>query len=715
MQDAKAGVTATNAAATATATAMRSELVSFDMPALASTSPGRFSGQVAMPNQLQKEALDLLMGTMTCKGVGVAVWPSKGGAILYAGEILGKQMNGMGLVEFPSARSSWSMAAGKFEKGAFSFGRATAGDALDFVGEIWQKFILSNIQAKTSWTASEFKGQWKGGFPSQGITVLPDGSMHVGSWKDGKFHDACLFVDAEGHWVKGHFHQGNLFGVTFRSQTKCKLPPECEHLLAKAEVADIPAEVLQGEYKSFVDTADKLARDGMEVSKLARSVSNIAYLKSAQVLGLPAHAVESSLNSLAHLVDHENRKGKGKAQQANLSTALTALAQNLSPQQGSALNQGQHHQQQALREQLVLLMKNKQIDGATAAAALQGTIPRSKYLDPNTLTYNSLSQGLRAQQSAQVKPGQTSTQGLAGTSISPVNPMQPSDLGATNPDPTGAEQHVAAKNLGEKGIPCNWVGLLFVNPPVMSRPTPDGYKRIATGEENIEIEGCCKSRDELQDISILCISGNKYVRCETVLKNLHTSPNIYSNGVPMTTFTVSFSFRPETVGITHFLFASKTSQQPFSLEQSIGPCKAQLAFGEKQKNYHVLPLVVLDNDRVCEEIVGSFKKYKYDLLAFQRHYKKCAEYLQALGAFVADKEDNKEESLKKLMLTSSELRLPITLQHLHELGTSGGNGVKNDKNDDGDRDTITDDETEELGAAEETQSLKKKAESVPLP
>ena len=165
-------------------------------------------------------------------------------------------------------------------------------------------------------------------------------------------------MDAEGHWVKGHFHQGNLFGVTFRSQTKCKLPRECEHLMAKAEVADIPAEVLQGEYKSFVDTADKLARDGMEVSKLARSVSNIAYLKSAQVLGLPAHAVESSLNSLAHLVDHENRKGK--AQPANLATALTALAQNLSPQQGSALNQGQHHQQQALREQLVLLMKNKQ-------------------------------------------------------------------------------------------------------------------------------------------------------------------------------------------------------------------------------------------------------------------------------------------------------------------------------------------------------------------
>ena len=126
-------------------------------------------------------------------------------------------------------------------------------------------------------------------------------------------------------------------------------------------------------------------------------------------------------------------------------------------------------------------------------------------------------------------------------------------------------------------------------------------------------------------------------------------------------------------------------------------------------------MVVLDNDQVCEEIVGSFNKYKHDLLGFQRHYKKCAEYLQALGAFVADKEENKEESLKGLMLTSSELRLPITLQHLLEMGESGGNGVKDEEDDKNDGDTITDEETEEPAAAEETQSLKRKAESVPLP
>ena len=112
----------------------RSELVSFDMPALASSSQGRFSGQVALPAELQglaqKDAMRVMLGTelgSQMNGVGVAVWPSKAGAILYSGEIVGTHMNGIGLIEFPSARSTWSMASGKFENGAFSFGLASAG------------------------------------------------------------------------------------------------------------------------------------------------------------------------------------------------------------------------------------------------------------------------------------------------------------------------------------------------------------------------------------------------------------------------------------------------------------------------------------------------------------------------------------------------------------------------------------------------------------
>merc|ERR1719375_2058988 len=95
---------------------------------------------------------------------------------------------------------------------------------------------------------------------------------------------------------------GTLIGVSFRSFQKCKIPEVYAPLLHKAELANIPAHVLANEYRSFIDIADKLALQGVEMSKLAKSISNIAFLKSEQVLGLPTHAVESSLNNLLNLV-----------------------------------------------------------------------------------------------------------------------------------------------------------------------------------------------------------------------------------------------------------------------------------------------------------------------------------------------------------------------------------------------------------------------------
>ena len=441
--------------------AMKSELVSFDMPAptMSSASPGRFSGQVAMPMNVSAEGLNLLVNAGGCNGVGVAIWPSKGGAILYAGEIMGKHMNGVGLMEFPSARSTWSLAAGKFENGEFNFGRASAGDVLDFVGSSWQELILSNIQTKTSWSASEFKGQWENGYPKQGITLLPDGSVHVGTWKDGKFHDSCLFVDSEGHWIKGIFQKGELIAVTFRSFVKCKVPSSSAHLLANADLANIPAHTLQGEYKQFIEIADKLASQGIEMSKLAKSISNIAFLKSEQVLGLPAHAVESSLKSLAHLVNKQpqimthhtmapaSSAALAKESKAHLGSSIAAVAQTLS----SNPSQAPHLMQ------LITQLQNQSKRTAT-------------------------------------------TQSIATPSTSAVTKAVVPQAAVATPNMQGMAKKVE---------------LLSLSPPVVS------LKK----EARILINGRCSSQKDLQNISVLCIAGfpPKFVSIPVVLKKIYTT------------------------------------------------------------------------------------------------------------------------------------------------------------------------------------------------
>lgn len=643
----------------------RSELVSFDMPALASSSQGRFSGQVALPAELQglaqKDAMRVMLGTelgSQMNGVGVAVWPSKAGAILYSGEVVGTHMNGIGLIEFPSARSTWSMASGKFENGAFSFGLASAGDVLDFVSPSWQRFILSNIQASTSWTASEFKGQWKHGCPSQGITILPDGSKHVGAWKDGKFHDSCLFVDESGNWIKGFFNLGELVKVMFRSEGACRLPPSCEHLLAQAEVATIAADMLQGEYKSFVEIADKLAVQGVEMSKLAKSISNIAHLKSEQVLGLPTHAVESTLNGLARIVQKSQAvqpeslpnvaavPHKAPDVRAKAASALAALTHNLSAP----------NQQQALH--LLMEMQKRNLPGALG---------------------NAVSQALGAQNHHTLGVVQKGSLAKTASSAaaSPLRPTATKELGTNN---------VVTRVLGDDRVPHKLVGLLSVNPPVMTIKrkkvdeggSPSSPKSDKDGVEilsqTIKIEGWCKSLEILEDISILCISGDKYVRCDAALEGLTVSANIHSE-TPVTNFQVSFSFKAESVGITHFLLASKASQQPFSPKESSGPCEAELAFGAQSSNYYVLPLLVLgETDGAkdcCGEITASFQEAKKaGGLAFQRQYERSAGFLQRLGTVLASPLDGEEanERISELSRQASDRRLPLTYNYLRTRG-----------------------------------------------
>ena len=635
----------------------RSELVSFDMPALASSSQGRFSGQVALPAELQglaqKDAMRVMLGTelgSQMNGVGVAVWPSKAGAILYSGEIVGTHMNGIGLIEFPSARSTWSMASGKFENGAFSFGLASAGDVLDFVSPSWQRFILSNIQASTSWTASEFKGQWKHGCPSQGITILPDGSKHVGAWKDGKFHDSCLFVDESGNWIKGFFNLGELVKVMFRSEGACRLPPSCEHLLAQAEVATIAADMLQGEYKSFVEIADKLAVQGVEMSKLAKSISNIAHLKSEQVLGLPTHAVESTLNGLARIVQKSQAvqpeslpnvaavPHKAPDVRAKAASALAALTHNLSAP----------NQQQALH--LLMEMQKRNLPGALG---------------------NAVSQALGAQNHHTLGVVQKSSLAKTASSAaaSPLRPTATKELGTNN---------VVTRVLGDDRVPHKLVGRFRSTSSNQRKKVDEGsiMKSDRTGSDTsqtikmklVQVFGV------LEDISILCISGDKYVRCDTALEGLTVSANIHSE-TPVTNFQVSFSFKAESVGITHFLLASKASQQPFSPKESSGPCEAELAFGAQSSNYHVLPLLVLgETDGAkdcCGEITASFQEAKKaGGLAFQRQYERSAGFLQRLGTVLASPLDGEEanERISELSRQASDRRLPLTYNYLRTRG-----------------------------------------------
>ncbi|UPQ97194.1 hypothetical protein HOP50_01g04850 [Chloropicon primus] len=654
----------------------RSELVSFDMPPLASSTPGRFSGQVVMPagasgalKLASKEALNALIKSGASNGVGVAIWPSKAGAILYSGEVVGTQMNGIGLIEFPSARSTWSMATGKFENGAFSFGRASAGDVLDFIGQSWQEFILSNIQANTFWTASEFKGQWKNGYPSQGITVLPDGSKHVGSWKDGKFHDSCLFVDSDGNWIKGIFQKGELICVTFRSLAKCNLPQSCAHLLNQAEVANISADVLQGEYKSFVEIADKLAVQGMEMSKLAKSISNIAYLKSEEVLGLPAHAVESSLNSLAHLLHKSNPGAKVVNASSPCEVKPDAPLQAANALASSLACQGQ---QQAVLQMLLQMKK--------------GLVPSLGRLS------GAGNAGQGGQQQQQMLTDLLKERGIGvPADLRAYIPKTAQRVGGTVETPVASTSRSQGPpgNVPKKAKPCKFVGLLSVNPPVITIKETTKGKQAAGNEDGgvketgrqgngqvkdakgkaesqkIVIEGYCSSREEIDDISILCISGNKFVRCDTVLKDLSISPNLYSD-TPVTNFVVHFAFRPEYTGITHFLFASKASEKPFSASESAGPCKAELEFNGELKDYHVLPLVVLPTylETVREEILRSFKNL--DLVGYQSHYQNRSKFLQALGAALGDGAAREPSALENLMLTSSDMRMPLTLAALAE-------------------------------------------------
>ena len=262
-----------------------SGLVSFEMPALhpsAASTAGKFCGQVILPPgvAVTQETLRVLIDTGSCTGIGVALWPTSKGAIKYAGQVQGKRVHGLGVIEFPNVQSSWSVAAGRFDTGAFTFGIASGGDVLDFFDAEWQDFVRRNILASSSWKTAEFKGQWREGNPSQGITVLPDGSCHIGTWQAGKWHDAGMYVDTCGNWCKGAWSQGSLILVTHRSLATCALPPKVASLLEAGEVANISAQQLQNEYKGFLDLADKEGGEGIDASRLAKSISNIAYLKS---------------------------------------------------------------------------------------------------------------------------------------------------------------------------------------------------------------------------------------------------------------------------------------------------------------------------------------------------------------------------------------------------------------------------------------------------
>jgi hypothetical protein len=656
----------------------RSELVSFDMPALPhmSSSAGRFSGQVAMPAQLMsnKEALNLLMSAGTCSGVGVAVWPSRGGAILYAGETQGKQMSGVGLIEFPSARSTWSMASGKFENGAFSFGRASAGDVFDFVDRPWQEFIRTNIQKKTSWTASVFKGQWRNGYPSQGITILPDGSMHVGSWKDGKFHDSCLFVDSEGSWIKGIFNNGRLINVTFRSFMKCRIPEIYSHLLTSAELANIPADVLQGEYKSFIDIADKLSVQGVEMSKLAKSISNIAFLKSEQVLGLPTHAVESSLNSLLHLVTKSPSPQNISSSSNNTNAGVVPTSApapggaNNSPSGGGGLAQQQTAA--GLLQQLLQMQQNLFQQSQAGGSATQQQVLVNQ-------------QQQKAPEMRKTLPALATTTAALPTPTAPIEILQSTKAGASNESNVLSTAKTILKMNREKSkeepppqdkIPGDLkVGILSVQPPIVS-----------TGESReITIDGFCTGEEGWNDISVLCISGNKFVKCKTVLKKLEEGANIHrgiENTPGMSNFELTLSLSPDAVGITYFLFASNKSQLPYPMEKTLGPCKATLTMSEQTSEYHVAPVVVcgVEMSNICQEIKHRLLLVSnHSRLEKQERYQKVAEFLQHFGTFVGgldemNKKENKDFKDSSVMQTiylslvqhASKLCLPITFEYL---------------------------------------------------
>eukprot|EP00216_Chloropicon_sp_CCMP2111_P001690 CAMPEP_0198239930 /NCGR_PEP_ID=MMETSP1446-20131203/5196_1 /TAXON_ID=1461542 ORGANISM="Unidentified sp, Strain CCMP2111" /NCGR_SAMPLE_ID=MMETSP1446 /ASSEMBLY_ACC=CAM_ASM_001112 /LENGTH=838 /DNA_ID=CAMNT_0043922601 /DNA_START=358 /DNA_END=2877 /DNA_ORIENTATION=- len=572
------------------------------MPALSQnvSTLGKFYGQVMMPGTTSRETLDLLLQTGNCNGLGVAIWPTINGAIIFSGQVQGKQVHGLGAIEFPNARSSWAVAFGKFESGMFSFGTSTASDLLDFLSENWQKFAKLKLQ--TTESKAEFKGQWKDGHPFQGITIFPNGSRHIGGWKDGKWHDSGMFVDSMGNWCKGLWCKGELVMVTNRSLLPCSVPSENAPLLANAEVANMSSQSMQEEFKHFQELADKLAAEGLEVCKFAKSISNLAYLKSES-------RVDSTQSGLL---------GLPKTNTSSLSGALELA--DLIPFRNNPSIQYKY------TPSVPVAKSEPSAQFHTAPKILDASMTLAQRRDPNVATTQSLLSTSTAQ--TREVPSMQKTSILQ--SDLPVTPSSTLRSLFENKEQTVGSGKAAADpaEVGKK------MALLFINPPTV---------QVGDGERDVLIEGCCPTEKELHDISVLCISGNKFVKCKTVLKKLSTEKNIHSHNVGVPTFQLKLSYTPTAPGVTYFLLASNQLQQPFPMHKTLGPCRAMLTMNNSSNEFHVAPLLVMESDKVCDEIRGLFELKKGEKSgSHQSKYIEHAGFLQHFGTFLSTVKEYRE-------------------------------------------------------------------------